>query len=276
MSWVNFFVAPLLVTFVLVLARVSGLVMTAPIFGTSEVPGRVRAFLAITLAFLITPLQANPASAMPATAVDLGIVLVTELIVGLTLGLGITLLFSGIQIAGQVISQIAGVQLADVINPTFDSSVPIFSQVLFYVTLAVFVVTGGHRQVMEALLDTFVSMPPGKAILSNTLVEEFTNLITQSFVLGIRAAAPTMTALLLATLVLALLSRTLPQLNLMAVGFGFSSLVTLGTLSVTLGIAAWAFQEEVEPALQSLLDALHASGSNTPSDPVHSSLSPVP
>ena len=264
MDWVNFVIAPLLVTFLLVLTRVSGLVMTAPIFGTRDIPVRVRAFFAITLAFLITPLQASPSIAMPGTAVDLGIVMVTELIVGLALGLGITLLFSGIQIAGQVISQIAGVQLADVINPTFDSNVPIFSQVLFYVTLAVFVVTGGHRQVLEALLDTFVSMPPGKAIVSNMLVEEFTNLITQSFVLGIRAATPTMTALLLATLVLALLSRTLPQLNLMAVGFGFSSLVTLGTLSVTLGIAAWAFQEEAEPALQSLLQALHSTNPDLP------------
>src|SRR5438105_2500081 len=134
MSWVNFFVAPLLVTFLLVLTRVSGLVMTAPIFGTADIPVRVRAFLAITLAFLITPLQTSPAVVMPGTAVDLAIVMVTELIVGLTLGMGITLLFSGIQIAGQVISQIAGVQLADVINPTFDSNVPIFSQVLFYVT----------------------------------------------------------------------------------------------------------------------------------------------
>ena len=98
-------------------------------------------------------------------------------------------------------------------------------------------------------------MPPGKVIVSDTLVETFTTLLTQSFVLGIRAAAPTMTALLLATLVLALLSRTLPQLNVMAVGFGFSSLVTLGTLSVSLGIAAWAFQEQTEPTLELLLNA---------------------
>ncbi len=206
---------------------------------------------------LVTPLQTGQAVTMPASVIDLSLIMAAELVVGLVLGLGITLLFSGIQIAGQVISQVAGVQLADVINPTFESSVPIFSQILFYVALAVFVVTGGHRQVMEALLDTFDSMPPGKVIVSDTLVEAFTRLFTQSFVLGIRAAAPTMTALLLATLVLALLSRTLPQLNLMAVGFGFSSLVTLGTLSVSLGIAAWAFQEQTEPAIQLLLDALH-------------------
>lgn len=264
MSFLNHLIGPLLITFLLVLTRVSGLVMSAPIFGTGDIPARVRAFLAIALAVLVTPLQTTHVVAMPDTAVDLGILMASELIVGLVLGLGITLLFSGIQIAGQVISQIAGVQLADVINPTFDASVPVFSQLMFYVTLAVFVVTGGHRQVMEALLDTFASMPPGKAIISESIVEAITNLITQSFVLGIRAAAPTMTAVLLATLVLGLLSRTLPQLNLMAVGFGFSSLITLGTLSVSLGIAAWAFQEQVEPALETLIDALHVTSSESP------------
>jgi flagellar biosynthesis protein FliR len=264
MPWVNQLVAPLLVTFVLVLTRVGGLVMSAPIFGTSDIPVRVRAFLAIALAVLITPLQVHQTSTMPTSVIDLGLLMVAELIVGLVLGLGITLLFSGIQIAGQIISQIAGVQLADVINPTFDANVPVFSQILFYVALAVFVITGGHRQVMEALLDTFVSMPPGKVEVSDTLVEAFTNLLTQSFILGVRAAAPTMTALLLATLVLALLSRTLPQLNLMAVGFGLSSLVTFGTLSVSLGIAAWAFQEEVDPSLEILLNAVQAASSESP------------
>jgi flagellar biosynthetic protein FliR len=261
MSLINNLAMPWLIMFVLVLARVGGLVSTAPIFGTSDIPMRVRAFMAIAIAVLIAPLQLKHATTMPTSIVELAILMSAELLVGLVLGLGITILFSGIQIAGQIISQIAGVQLADVINPTFDSNVPIFSQVLFYVALAVFVVTGGHRQVMEALLDTFVAMPPGKVTAFDSLLEVITNLVTQSFVLGIRAAAPTMTALLLATLVLALLSRTLPQLNLMAVGFGFSSLVTLGTLSVSLGVAAWAFQEQVDPVLQSLFDALHIARS---------------
>lgn len=257
MNLVHQLVGPLLITFVLVLSRTSGLVMSAPIFGTSDIPMRVRAFLAVALAVLVTPLQSGRYAAMPANLVDLTIVLVTELLIGLVLGLGIALLFSGVQIAGQVISQLAGVQLAEVIDPSFNNNVPIFSQILYYVALAVFVVTGGHRQVMEALLDTFTSMPPGNATIPAATIEAFTNLVTQSFVLGIRAAAPAMTALLLATLVLGLLSRTLPQLNLMAVGFGISSLVTLGTLSVSLGMAAWAFQEQVEPALQVLLDTLH-------------------
>src|SRR5262249_4131687 len=125
-------------------------------------------------------------------------------------------------------------------------------------------IAGGHRQVMEALLDTFVTIPPGQATLPTDLVETFTNLLTQSFTLAIRAAAPTMTALLLATLVLGLTSRALPQLNVMTAGLGLNALVALGTLSLTLGVAAWAFQEQLEPTFETLLGTLQGTSASGP------------
>ncbi len=87
-----------------------------------------------------------------------------------------------------------------------------------------------------------------------------TAILTQSFALGIRAAAPAMTALLLATLVLGLISRTLPQINIIAVGFGVNTLVALGTVMLSLGAMAWAFQEQIEPTLDLLQTALLDSG----------------
>ncbi len=79
--------------------------------------------------------------------------------IGLVLGLGIKILLAGIQLAGQIISQLSGLALADVFQPNLGTTVPVFSQLLLYVTLAVFVVLGGHRMVMAALLDTFAVLP---------------------------------------------------------------------------------------------------------------------
>jgi flagellar biosynthetic protein FliR len=179
-----------------------------------------------------------------------------EALIGLTMGLGVLLLFSSMHVAGQVISQMSGLQLADVFNPGFDTNVPVVSQLLFYVATAVFVIIGGHRRVMEALLDTFVWLPAGQGGMSRSVVEATTSLLAESFVLGIRGAAPAMVALLLATLILGLVSRTLPQLNVMALGFGFGALVTMATLSVSMGAAAWIFQSQLDPFLQTVLAAL--------------------
>ena len=245
--------------FTLVLTRISGLVMTAPIYGTSEVPVQIRALLAFTLAVLITPSQLDAAVEHPGTLLNYLVFVGSELLIGLSLGIGIVILFSGIQLAGQMIGRISGMMLADVFDPSVGESVPQFARLLFLVAMAIFVCIGGHRIVMAGLLDTFATIPPGSATVPTSLAETLVVLITQSFVLGIRAAAPVVTALLLSTLVMGLISRTMPQLNILAVGFGMNSLLTFGTLMLSIGAAAWVFQEQLEPAMEILLDALHAA-----------------
>ncbi len=149
--------------------------------------------------------------------------------------------------------------MAEVYDPSVDDSLPILSQFLNMLCLAVFVCIGGHRLVMAALLDTFQSLPPGGTGIPADVGGALVTLLAESFTLGIRAAAPVMTSLLLSSLVVGLIGRTLPQLNVMALGFGVSALVAYGALAMTLGAAVWAFQSQLEPALETLLDALHVT-----------------
>ena len=142
------------------LARVSGLVMTAPIYGTQEVPMQVRALLAFGLALLVTPTPVGTPLAPPGSLVNYLVFVGGELLVGLSLGMGITILFSGIQLAGQMIGRIGGLMLADVFDPSVGESVPLFSRLLYLVAMAVFVSIGGHRIVMAGLLDTFQRFRP--------------------------------------------------------------------------------------------------------------------
>lgn len=246
--------------FVLVLARTSGLVMGAPIFGTPDIPVRVRALFAVALALLLAPTQAGHPLPEMDSLVQLLLLIGGELLIGVTLGLGVLLLFSGIQLAGQLISQVSGMSLADVVNPSLGTSVPLFSQLLFLVTMVVFVALGGHRQVVAGLLDTYLTIPPGGVGLPHSIYEPALALLRESFELGLRTAAPTVAAQLLATLTIGLVSRTMPQLNIMAVGFGVNSMVTLGTMSLSLGGLAWAFQEQLTPHLDELLQLIHNLG----------------
>ena len=242
--------------FTLVLTRVSGLMMTAPIYGTQDVPLRVRAMLSFSLAILITPTQWGVAVQYPGSIFNYMVFIGAELFIGLCLGLGVMILFSGIQLAGQMIGRVGGLLLADVFDPSTGDSVPLFSRLLLLVTLSVFVCIGGHRIVMAGLLETFQTIPPGSAAVSTSIVETFVVLLTQSFELGMRAAMPVVVAILLSTLVMGLISRTMPQLNILMVGFGMNSLLTFGTMSLSLGTAVWVFQDEVEPVIRLLMEGL--------------------
>ena len=238
------------IVFTLVLARIGALVMTAPIFGSQALPRRVRGLLAVTLCLIITPIYLNTSLPPVENVVEYGRLLVNEVLVGLLLGLGLNILFAGVQVAGQVVSQMSGLSLADVFNPGFDEEVSVFSQLFYFLTLAVFVAVGGHRIVTEALLETFVWAPPGHAALGDTFVEVLVGIMTESFALGIRAAAPILTALLLSNFVLGLISRTLPQINVIAVGFGLNSLLGLGVLCLSIGTVAWTFQDPTVEVMQ--------------------------
>jgi flagellar biosynthetic protein FliR len=255
MQWLYAYGTNAFIVFTLVLSRLSGLMMTAPIYGSMEVPIRVRAMLVLALSLLVAPSQISQ-TAEAATLIDYGVLAVGELAIGLVLGLGVQILFLAPQVAGQLVSQMSGIALADVFNPTLDSEIPVFSQLLYLFSLAIFMIIGGHRLVMAGLLETFDRIPPGQASLWTTFSDSFSTLVAQSLELGLRAAAPTVMALLLATLVMGLISRTVPQLNVMSLGFGVSAITTLVVLSASLGGIAWALEGQVEPFIENLVESV--------------------
>lgn len=242
--------------FTLVLARISGMLVIAPLFGTLTMPRHVRAFLAVTISLLVAPVYMNVSLPPVDGLANYAHLMANELAVGLLLGLGVNIMFSGVQVAGQIVSQMSGMSLADVFDPGFDESVSTFTTLFYYLTMAVFVAIGGHRLMMEAILDTFTWAPPGHASLGDTYVEALTGLMTQSFMLGVHAAAPILVALFLSTIVLGLVTRTLPQINIIAVGFGVNSLLTLAMLLLSMGTVAWTFQEPTIDALRTIRETL--------------------
>jgi flagellar biosynthetic protein FliR len=249
MPGLEIFLVSRFMVFTLVLARTSTLLMTAPLFSSQGLPRRVRAFIAVAISLIVTPVYLGTSLPPIEQLVDYVRLLANEALTGLLLGLSINILFAGIQVAGQIVSQMSGLSIADVFNPAFEEDVSVFSQLFYFLTMAVFVAVGGHRLVTEALLDTFAAAPPGHATLGHSFVEVLTNIATQSFALGIRAAAPLLTALLLSNLVLGLVSRTLPQINVIAVGFGINALLALGVLFLSIGAAAWTFQDPIADVL---------------------------
>jgi flagellar biosynthetic protein FliR len=241
--------------FTLVLVRTGGLVMTAPIFGYRGIPLRVRIVLAVALSLLVTSVCLGTSLPPIDGLGGYGRMLANEALLGMLLGIGVSILLAGVQVAGQLISQLSGISLGNVFSPGLGENVSPVSQLFYMLTLAVFVATGGHRLMTEALLDTFVWAPPGHAVMGDTWVGVLTSVVNQSFVLGIRAAAPIAIALLVSTLVLGLVGRTLPQINMMGVGLGLNAMMLLGLLCLSLGVVAWTFQQPMVDVIVQLRDA---------------------
>lgn len=231
-----------IVVFVLVLSRVGAMLALAPIWGSRAVPMRLRAMLAVAVALLVAPLHQAALGRTDFWPVAFAIA--QESVLGLAMGAVLTILFSSMQIAGQILAQTSGLSLAETYDPSQDESVPVFSQLLDQLSLAVFVLLGGHRQALQAVLDSFALMPPGKAELAPDLLMAVTEVLSASCALGIRVAAPVMLAMLVSNLVLGLVSRALPQLNMMNMGLGINALLALLVLSVAIGALPWLLDQD--------------------------------
>ena len=124
-----------LLLFTMVLSRISGLTMTAPIFGTKDVPMQVRCSAGGG------PLVSDDAHTVacprgyPGSLANYLLFIGSELIIGLCLGLGIVVLFSGLQVAGQLIGRTGGLMMANVLDPSSGEEVPLFSRLLFMARL---------------------------------------------------------------------------------------------------------------------------------------------
>jgi flagellar biosynthetic protein FliR len=256
MDWLQQIDAGKFILLTLILTRVSGLLMTAPVYGTPDIPLQVRALFAFALSLLVVPSQWGVSVPDPGNLAQYMLLVGSELVIGLALGLGITILLSGIELAGHLIDQVSGMMIAEVFDPVQNNNTSIVSRLLFLVTVSIYVAIGGHRLAMAGLLDTFQAIPPGSAAMPANLADTLVTLLSHSFTLGIRAAAPVLASLLLANLVLGLITRALPQLNLFVLGFGLNVFLALGVLGISIGAAAWIFADQIEPTIGAMLDAV--------------------
>ena len=259
MDWYHLVDTSRVLVFTLVLTRMSGIVIMAPVFGGSEIPMQVRALLAFSLAMLIMPSQWTVEVGDPRTIPAYAVLLAAELGIGLSLGLGINIFFNGVSLAGEVIGSLGGLNAAQIFDPTSGEQAPLLSPMFHSLAVAVFAAIGGLRVLMTALLDTFQTLPIGECNMNTTIAYSLVAILSTSFGLALRMAAPVMVAVLIAFLVMGLLGKTLPQLNLMSVGFGINSMVMFLVLGLSLSAGIWCFQEHVGIAFESLFNGIAAT-----------------
>lgn len=183
-----------------------------------------------------------------------------ELVIGAVLGTGVAILLSSALVAGQLISQISGISLSEVLQPESGETTSAHAQLLYLVALAVYVALGGQRLLIGALLESFQKLPPGMAASVASLGETVLTLVTQSFQLGIRGTAPALAALTLSTIALAIVGRSVPQLNVLSLGLGVNSLIAMSVMIAAVGLTAHLLGNQLEPTLSTIVETIHRTG----------------
>ena len=221
------------VPFLLVLARLGGLVVAAPVFGHMLVPVRVRAALAMILAIVLAPAVAV-ASPLPTTLWGMAGAAATESALGAMIGFTAQLIFAGVALGGQLAGIQMGFGMFNLIDPTSHAQVTIVAEWEQLVALLIFLVLDVHHLLIEALLASFRTAPPGAVLLAAGGLETVFRMAGDVFAIGVRIAAPVLIVLLMTNAALGVLARTIPQLNVFVLGFPVNIGVGLFVLGASL------------------------------------------
>lgn len=178
---------------------------------------------------------------IPRTVVDYAWTGVGEFALGLVLGLGVLIILSGLQLAGEIIDQQTGIALGEISNPGLEINGSITGQFLFLLATTLLLLMkplGFHLMLVSAMLETFQTIPLGDAFVSVPAIELIRDLVHQSLVLGVQVAAPVLATMSLVALTMGFLGHTVPQINVLVVGFPIRAIVSLLVLAASLsGIA---------------------------------------
>ena len=205
--------------FLLVLTRFSGLFVSAPILGSNNFPIMAKIGLVGLIAMLFTPTIAALEQPLPAAPFEFALLAVGELLIGLIIGFVLTLVFSAIQVAGQVMDMQSGFGLMNVFNPALETQFPIFGFFLFILAILYLLILDGHHMMIRGLVSTFDTIPLGGFSPDAQLLWVITSWGSLMYYDAVLISAPIAGAMMLAYITMGLMGRVVPQIHLFVVGF---------------------------------------------------------
>ncbi len=222
----------LIIGFLAISVRLTGLMLFAPFFGSMAIPPRVKAGFVVAGSALFFPTLVAPLSSLHLS--DWPGLVLSELLLGAALGVATNLVFDAVQMAGQVLSTQMGFSLINILDPQTQVESTVMAQFHQTLTMLIFLRLNVHLWMLRALGRSFIYLPPGSAHISSMFTMTAVRAGGEIFSLGIQLAAPVLSATFLTDITLGLLGKASPQAPLMALGTPLKTLLGLAILFAAL------------------------------------------
>jgi flagellar biosynthetic protein FliR len=224
--------APWLLAVLLLTVRIGALLLLTPVLHAVPVPLTVRLLMVVALACVIAmPLVGAP---MP-DVIDPGLLLqavLREAAIGATLGLGVLMAFAGFSLAGRLVDVQVGFGIGQVFDPSTRSQVPVLTAAFGLLAAVFFFLIDGHHALLRGIAYSVERFPVGRGTAPAAAAEPMVHGMAALFTLGFALAAPIVLALLLVEFALGVVSRNLPQMNMLVLGIPVKIVAGLLALSV--------------------------------------------
>ncbi len=209
---------------------------TAPLFSTFPLPGPIKIGLAALCAFIMYPFVLQSVDfAIPTDIVMLTVLLLKELTIGIMIGFSASLIFTGIQMGGHLLSVQMGLAIAMALDPVTGVQAPIVGQLYLFIASMIFIYLNGHQWLFSTIYESFLSIPVGMNFeFAGPIIQKLIFFFSQLFVSAFSLVMPIFQILLLITILMGFIAKILPQMNIFMVAMPFKIYVGLSLMAMLL------------------------------------------
>ena len=245
-------------TLLLVLVRVTSMLALVPIFSQTQIPQLLRFAIGFVLAFLIV--RTVPVVAPLHGLGELVLAIAAQVFVGLVFGFVSFLLFTGIQFAGEIVDIQMGFAVVNIINPLTSQSVTVIGEFQLALATLLYLAADGHHALLTGVAQSFQLVPLPFAATPELVAGDLVRFFTQALFIVFQIAAPVAIALFLVNVMLGLMARVAPQMNVFAVGFPLQITVGFVMLIVAMPLFGAVFPSLLDQSSHQLDTILRAMG----------------
>lgn len=224
--------------------------LIAPVFGAASVPLQLRIILSLMIGIAATSGAGVTVPTDTLVSFSGILFIMAEVLAGLAMGFALQLGYSAAFIAGETLSNAMGLGFASMNDPQTGVSTPVVGQFLSIVATLLLLAMDGHLMLIAIIVHSYETLPPGDAFISIAAVEGIVDFGGSLFAMGLLIALPVGAALILVQLVMAMLARSAPAMNLFAVGLPVAVLSGLVLLAVTAPIMAETLMQALTAGLE--------------------------
>ncbi len=224
--------------FLLVFARVSGLMVAAPLLGSRSIPRTAKAGFALLFSLAVAPLVASKVGGLPTSLPLLAAQAATDALFGLALGYLARLLFASVEMAGYFVDTQMGFGIVNLFNPFTEQQTSVLSVFQYQLATTIYLLANGHLLLLGALADSFTALPPGGVAPHGQIGLVVVPLLKSMFALGFRLALPAAGVLFVMDIAFGLVARMAPQINVFIVGTPAKIILGLATVALLLPVLA--------------------------------------
>lgn len=223
--------------FLLILTRVSAFLFTAPFFSQNNVPRMLKAALSVFISYLLYEAIMPHEYPIYNSLYEYTGLLLKETLTGLIIGLAGAFAMNVTSFAGQVVDTELGLAMASQMDPVTMQNTTVTGYFYQYTFMLIFMVTGMHRYLLQALGETFTLIPVGKTVFEmESFYNDMIEFMGTYIMLGFRIALPVFAVILIVNCMLGVMAKVSPQMNMFAVGIQIKAMVGMVVIFITVRV----------------------------------------